>query len=105
MSIPPAQTSTFTRDLRHLFSSVALRRAMKAPTPSQKVSWKHERQKPVPDKNRILQWNIVPGDFVRRRPDINNPTYKPETYEVLSIDKYQNKVFLKGTTVDQAKYF
>jgi hypothetical protein len=77
---------------------------MKAPTPTQKVNWKLERQKPVQDRNRILQWNIVPGDFVRRRPDINNPTYKPETFEVLSIDKYQNKVFLKGTTVNQNNF-
>lgn len=72
---------------------------MKAPTPSQKVAWKQESIKPVPDRGRILQWNIVPGDLVRRRPNINEPEAKQEVFEVLSIDKFQNKVFLKGTTV------
>lgn len=71
---------------------------MKAPTPSQKVAWKQQSIKPVPDRARILQWNIVPGDFVRKRPTPTSPTEKLEVFEVLSIDKLQNKVFLKGTT-------
>ncbi|KAG8760297.1 hypothetical protein FRC14_003453 [Serendipita sp. 396] len=96
MSIPPASTSTYTRDLRHLFSSVVLRRALAHPTPQQKRLWNLEHIKVVPDQRRILQWNIVPGDFVRRLPDRFKPNDDPERFEVLSVDKYQNKVFLKG---------
>jgi hypothetical protein len=72
---------------------------MQVPSAWQKALWKQEHIKVVPDKQRILKWNIVPGDIVRRAPNRFRPSDKPETYEVLSIDKWQNKVYLRGTKV------
>jgi hypothetical protein len=67
------------------------------PTPHQKMLWKEDHVKIVPTNRRILKWNIVPGDIVRRVPNRFIPTDDPEKFEVLSIDKWQNKVYLKGT--------
>lgn len=69
------------------------------PTPWQKLAWKEDHVKIVKTKDRILKWNIVPGDVVRRAPNRFIPTDNPETFEVLSIDKFQNRVYLKGTKV------
>lgn len=74
---------------------------MMGPTPHQKMLWKEDHVKIVPTKERILKWNIVPGDFVRRVPNRFIPTDQPEKFEVLSIDKWQNKVYLKGTKVSR----
>lgn len=67
------------------------------PNPWQRRVWKQDHIKVVPDKDRIMKWNIVPGDFVRQIPDRFNQNDNPERYEVLSVDKWQNKVYLKGT--------
>lgn len=72
------------------------------PTGWQKVMKKLDHQDIVPDQQRIMKWNIVPGDSVRRVPNRFSPTDKPEKFEVLSIDKFQNKVYLKGTKVSRA---
>ena len=69
------------------------------PTPWQQRVWKQDHIKVVPDKGRIMQWNIVPGDQVRRIPDRFNQNDNPDRYEVLSVDKWQNKIYLKGTRV------
>ncbi|KAF7980927.1 hypothetical protein HWV62_36141 [Athelia sp. TMB] len=78
-------SSPFTRDFRHLlkFPRYWLTRQ----------SFREPIIKSVRPKDRIKYWNIVPGDKIA---DLRDPTKK--LYEVLSINKLSNKVFLKGTS-------
>jgi len=48
--------------------------------------------KAVRVKDRIKFWNVVPGDRIRIRGDSRNTIH-----EVLSINKFTNRVYLKGT--------
>lgn len=49
--------------------------------------------KAVRPQDRIKHWNIVPGDRIRLRGDRKNTLH-----EVLSINRFSNRVYLKGTT-------
>lgn len=49
---------------------------------------------PVPAKDRIKQWNIVPGDRVCIRGDETG-----SIREVFGVNKYRNLVYLKGRYV------
>jgi len=49
---------------------------------------------PVPVKDRIRQWNIIPGDRIRIRGDKESVIQ-----EVLGINRYRNLVFLKARQV------
>lgn len=48
--------------------------------------------KAVPVKDRIKYWNIVPGDKIRIRGEGS------KLHEVLSTNKFSNRVYLKGNT-------
>jgi hypothetical protein len=76
--------SPFTKDFKHLkpFPRHWLKRQLFA----------EQIIKSVPPRDRIKYWNIVPGDTIA---DIKDRTKK--LYEVLSINKLSNRVFLKGT--------
>ncbi|KZP12071.1 hypothetical protein FIBSPDRAFT_1050239 [Athelia psychrophila] len=78
-------TSPFTRDFRHLlkFPRYWLTRQ----------SFREPIIKSVRPSDRIKFWNVVPGDKIA---DLRDPSKK--LYEVLSINKLSNKVFLKGTS-------
>ncbi|KAH7888024.1 hypothetical protein F5I97DRAFT_1864925 [Phlebopus sp. FC_14] len=73
----------WTRDFRHLL-----------PVPKQwttKLAFNGgSRINPVPLKDRIKYWNVVPGDQVRIRGE------GPRIREVLSVNKFTNRVYLKG---------
>ena len=47
--------------------------------------------KAVPVKDRIKYWNVVPGDKIRVRGEGS------KLHEVLSINRFSNRVYLKGT--------
>lgn len=48
--------------------------------------------KAVPVKDRIKYWNVVPGDKIRVRGEGS------KLHEVLSINRFSNRVYLKGNT-------
>lgn len=76
--------SPWTRDFRHLL-----------PVPKHfaiKQSFYDPGIKAVRVKDRIKFWNVVPGDRIRIRGDSRNTIH-----EVLSINKFTNRVYLKGT--------
>ena len=86
--------SNVTRDLRHLFLSISSRRrkALKR-QPPKKVEEMMGKETETKTKDRIMKWNIVPGDFVRARGD---PKTEVGMQEVRAINKYTNMVFVKG---------
>ena len=74
----------WTRDFRHLL-----------PVPKHfviKQSFYDPGIKAVRVKDRIKFWNIVPGDRIRIRGDSRSTIH-----EVLSINRFTNRVYLKGT--------
>lgn len=75
----------YTRDFKHLltFPRYWLKRH----------DWNDPKIKSVPPKDRIKFWNIVPGDTIADRRD-------PQKIlrEVLAINKFSNRVFLKDAT-------
>lgn len=74
----------WTRDFRHLL-----------PVPkhyAMKISFYDPGVKVVRVKDRIKFWNVVPGDRVRIRGESSQTIH-----EVLSINKFSNRVYLKGT--------
>lgn len=87
MSVQAATTlNPITRSFRYL---------LPGPKPSRFTPRNQIRA--VPAKDRIRQWNIVPGDKVRL---ITGPE-KDENrlIEVHSVNKLRNRVYLKGKTV------
>jgi hypothetical protein len=83
-----------TRDLRHLFLSINSRRKKLVKRHSPKmVEEMFGKETETKTKDRIMKWNIVPGDFVRARGD---PRTEVGTQEVRAINKYSNMVFVKG---------
>jgi len=82
-----------TRDLRHLFLSInSRRRKIKRQSPKT-VEEMYGKETETKTKDRIMKWNIVPGDFVRARGD---PRTEVGMQEVRAINKYTNMVFVKG---------
>lgn len=81
-----ATTSPWTTNFRHLlpFPKKWLKR----------TSIRDPVIKSVRPKDRIKYWNIVPGDQIRLLGDRTNTLY-----EVLSINKTSNRVFVKGAVV------
>lgn len=81
-----ATTSPWTTNFRHLlpFPKKWLKR----------TSIRDPVIKSVRPKDRIKHWNIVPGDQIRLLGDKTNTLY-----EVLSINKTSNRVFVKGAVV------
>lgn len=65
-----------------------------APMPKlNRKSLKHQQLFPVPVKDRIRQWNIVPGDRIRIRGD------KGGIREVFGVNKYTNSVYFLASRV------
>ncbi len=81
-----ATTSPWTTNFRHLlpFPKKWLKRS----------SIRDPVIKSVRPNDRIKHWNIVPGDQIRLLGDKTNTLY-----EVLSINKISNRVFVKGAVV------
>ncbi|KAL4075739.1 hypothetical protein J3A83DRAFT_4410574 [Scleroderma citrinum] len=82
--------SPWTRDFRHLL-----------PVPKHfaiKQSFYDPGIRAVRVKDRIKFWNVVPGDRVRIRGDSRSTIH-----EVLSINKFTNRVYLKGTIREPKK--
>ncbi|KAG8218814.1 hypothetical protein J3R82DRAFT_4491 [Butyriboletus roseoflavus] len=52
--------------------------------------------KAVPAKDRIKYWNVVPGDKIRIRGEGS------KLHEVLSINRFSNRIYLKGTIKEAA---
>jgi len=83
-----------TRDLRHLFLSINTRRRKTAKRQSPKiVEEMFGKETETRAKDRIMKWNVVPGDFVRARGD---PKTEVGMQEVRAINRYTNMVFVKG---------
>jgi hypothetical protein len=86
--------SNVTRDLRHLFLSINSRRRLpfkrQSPKRVEEIFGKETETK---TKDRIMKWNIVPGDLVRARGD---PKTEVGMQEVRAINRYTNMVFVKG---------
>ncbi|KAI0751316.1 hypothetical protein C8Q80DRAFT_1230601 [Daedaleopsis nitida] len=78
-----ATTQSFTRTFRHMLPvpRFLVRGPFMAGQP---------RPKDTKPKDRIKQWNIVPGDFVRLRGDSKNVVH-----EVHRVNKLSNRVILK----------
>ena len=77
--------SPWTRNWDHLAPVPKLSRAS---LKIQKISI------PVPAKDRIRQWNIVPGDRIRIRGDKGG-----SIREVFGVNKYNNLVYFKASQV------
>ncbi|EGO01622.1 hypothetical protein SERLA73DRAFT_166171 [Serpula lacrymans var. lacrymans S7.3] len=80
-------TLPWTKDFRHL-----------KPVPKywqERHSFFDPRLKVVPVKDRIKYWNVVPGDQIRIRGDP-----RETLHEVLSINRFSNRVYLKGSVID-----
>src|SRR5258706_2192588 len=86
--------SNLTRDLKHLFLSINSRRRKLAKRQSPKmIGEMYGKETETKTKDRVMKWNIVPGDFVRARGD---PRTEVGMHEVRAINKYANMVFVKG---------
>jgi len=86
--------SNVTRDLKHLFLSINSRRRKLAKRQSPKmIEGMYGKELETKTKDRIMKWNIVPGDFVRARGD---PKTEVGMHEVRAVNKYSNMVFVKG---------
>lgn len=86
--------SNLTRDLKHLFLSINSRRRKLVKRQSPKlVGEMYGKELETKTKDRVMKWNIVPGDFVRARGD---PRTEVGMHEVRAINKYANMVFVKG---------
>lgn len=86
--------SNVTRDLKHLFLSINSRRRKLVKRQSPKmVEEMYGKEPETKTKDRIMKWNIVPGDFVRAQGD---PRTEVGMHEVRAINKYTNMVFVKG---------
>ncbi|KAF9247134.1 hypothetical protein BU15DRAFT_84684 [Melanogaster broomeanus] len=95
MSLPRSQVQNaatripWTKNFRHLL-----------PVPrhwSEKQSFYDPGIKAVPVKDRIRYWNVVPGDQIRIRGEGG------KLHEVMSINKFSNRVYLKGNVKEVAK--
>lgn len=78
--------SPWTRDFRHLL-----------PVPrhfQNRQTWFDPVTKAVRVKDRIKFWNVVPGDQISIRGDA-----RKTIHEVLSINKFTNRVYLKGANL------
>jgi hypothetical protein len=78
--------SPWTRDFRHLL-----------PVPKHfqnRQTWFDPITKAVRVKDRIKYWNVVPGDQICIRGDT-----RKIIHEVLSINKFTNRVYLKGANL------
>ncbi|KAG1780315.1 hypothetical protein EV702DRAFT_1082072 [Suillus placidus] len=82
--------SPWTRDFRHLL-----------PVPKHfqnRQTWFDPITKAVRVKDRIKYWNVVPGDQISIRGDT-----RKTIHEVLSINKFTNRVYLKGANLHEGK--
>ncbi|KAH7916679.1 hypothetical protein BJ138DRAFT_1051993 [Hygrophoropsis aurantiaca] len=80
-------TLPWTRDFRHLL-----------PVPkhlAERSSFYDPIAKAVRARDRIKYWNVVPGDQIRVRGDARGTIH-----EVLSINKFTNRVYLRGSVID-----
>ncbi|KAG1773903.1 hypothetical protein EDD22DRAFT_976011 [Suillus occidentalis] len=84
--------SPWTRDFRHLL-----------PVPKHfqnRQTWFDPITKAVRVKDRIKYWNVVPGDQICIRGDT-----RKIIHEVLSINKFTNRVYLKGANLHEGKEY
>lgn len=86
--------SNVTRDLKHLFLSInSRRRKFLKGRPPKIVEEMFGKETETKTKDRIMKWNIIPGDLVRARGD---PKTEVGMQEVRAVNKYTNMVFVKG---------